>query len=306
MIQDHLGQHESPELPLNVDAQAFKLDWPSSRNITPQATVDIPSLDYALYLTNTVKFHLGQTYHLFDEESFMAGLYDFYKHGPRTEPTADARLWYIQFLLIIAFGKALLVPGDPAQPTPGSSLVTRALELLPDVHGLYQDPVLSIEILCCLALYLQSVDHRNSAYTYDLLNDSEANRLRCIWWTLYILDRKLSSLMGAPNSIQDNDITVQLPRSDPPVHKYKALGIHVVLSQLLAKVLNTVYGVDGKLDPSFLKSVQEVLRDMARLAPQLTAGFEFKFNNSEPASRVSATLNLCYHQVRRFSMFFTS
>ncbi|OHW94686.1 C6 transcription factor [Colletotrichum incanum] len=315
MIQNHLGQHESPEVPLNVDAQAFKLDWPSSRNITPQATVDIPSLDYALYLTNTVKFHLGQTYHLFDEESFMTGLYDFYKHGPRIEPTADARLWYIQFLLIMAFGKALLVPGDPTQTIPGSILVTRALELLPDVHGLYQDPVLSVEILCCLALYLQSVDHRNSAYTYigqafrialtqglhreplqGLLNDSEANRLRCIWWTLYILDRKLSSLMGAPNSIQDNDITVQLPRSDPPVQKYKALGIHVVLSRLLAKVLNTVYGVDGKLDPSFLKSVQEVLRDMARLAPQLTAGFEFKFNNSEPASRVSATLNLCYHQ----------
>ncbi|KAK1541337.1 hypothetical protein CPAR01_07326 [Colletotrichum paranaense] len=315
MIQGHLGQHESPEVPLNVDAEAFKLDWPSSRGITPQATVDIPSLDYALYLTNTVKFHLGQTYHLFDEESFMTGLYDLYRTGPKLEPTVGSRLWYIQFLIIMAFGKALLVPGNPNQTPPGSDLVTRALELLPDVHGLYQDPVLSVEILCGLALYLQSVDHRNSAYTYigqafriavsqglhreplrDQLNDSEANRLRCVWWTLYILDRKMSSLMGAPNSIQDSDITVQLPRSDPVVHKYKALGIHVVLSQLLAKVLNTVYGVDGKLDPSFLKSVQEVLRDMARLAPQLTAGFEFKFNNSEPASRVSATLNLCYHQ----------
>ncbi|EXF74544.1 hypothetical protein CFIO01_11795 [Colletotrichum fioriniae PJ7] len=315
MIQGHLGQHESPEVPLNVDAEAFKLDWPSSRDITPQATVDIPSLDYALYLTNTVKFHLGQTYHLFDEENFMTGLYDLYRTGPKLEPTADSRLWYIQFLVIMAFGKALLVPGNPNQTPPGSGLVTRALELLPDVHGLYQDPVLSVEILCGLALYLQSVDHRNSAYTYigqafriavsqglhreplkNLVSDSEANRLRCVWWTLYILDRKMSSLMGAPNSIQDSDITVQLPRSDPVVHKYKALGIHVVLSQLLAKVLNTVYGVDGKLDPSFLKSVQEVLRDMARLAPQLTAGFEFKFNNSEPASRVSATLNLCYHQ----------
>ncbi|KAK1673881.1 fungal-specific transcription factor domain-containing protein [Colletotrichum godetiae] len=315
MIQGHLGQHESPEVPLNVDAEAFKLDWPSSRDVIPQATVDIPSLDYALYLTNTVKFHLGQTYHLFDEESFMTGLYDFYRRGPRLEPTADSRLWYIQFLMIMAFGKALLVPGNPNQTPPGSSLVTRALELLPDVHGLYQEPVLSVEILCSLSLYLQSVDHRNSAYTYigqafriavsqglhreplkSLVNDSEANRLRCVWWTLYILDRKMTSLMGAPNSIQDSDITVQLPRSDPVVHKYKALGIHVVLSQLLAKVLNTVYGMDGKLDPSFLKSVQEVLRDMARLAPQLTAGFEFKFNNSEPASRVSATLNLCYHQ----------
>lgn len=36
---------------------------------------------------------------------------------------------------------------------------------------------------------------------------------------------------------------------------------------------------------------------MARLAPQLTAGFEFKLDNYEPVSRISATLNLSYHQV---------
>ncbi|KAF4881516.1 Proline utilization trans-activator [Colletotrichum fructicola] len=295
MIQGYLGQHESPELPLNVDAQAFKIDWPSSREALPRPTVDIPSLDYALYLTNTVKFHLGQTYHLFDEDSFMHGLYDFYRKGPNTGPKADDRLWYIQFLLIMAFGKALLVPGTPDQSPPGSSLVTRALELLPDAHGLYQDPVFAYTYIGqAFRIAMTQGLHREPLS--GLLTDTEANRLRCIWWTIYILDRKLSSLMGAPNSIQDSDITVHLPRSDPVVQKYKALSLHVVLSKLHAKVLNTVYGVDGKLDPSFLKNVQEALRDMARLAPQLTAGFEFKLNNSEPASRVSATLNLCYHQ----------
>lgn len=166
MIQDHLGQHESPEMPLNVDGQAFKLDWPSSRDVIPKPTVDIPSIDYAIYLTNTVKFHLGQTYHLFDEENFMTGLHDFYRKGPNLEPSKDARLWYIQFLLVMAFGKALLLPAAPGQSPPGSGLVSRALELLPDNPGLYQDPILSVEILCCLALYMQSVDHRNSAFTY--------------------------------------------------------------------------------------------------------------------------------------------
>lgn len=166
MIQGHLGQHESPEVPLNVDGQAFKLDWPSCRDLVPRPATDIPSLDYALYLTNTVKFHLGQIYHLFDEDNFMKGLYEFYRNGPTIEPIADARLWYIQFLLIMAFGKALLVPSTTDQSPPSSGLVTRALELLPDSHGLYQDPLLSVEVLCCLALYLQSIDHRNSAYTY--------------------------------------------------------------------------------------------------------------------------------------------
>lgn len=166
MIQEHLGQHKSPEVPMNANGQAVKLDWPSAREVIPKPTVDIPSLDYAIYLTNTVKFHLCQTYHLFDEDFFMTGLHDFYGKDPKQEPTTDTRLWYIQFLLVMAFGKALLLPAAPGQSPPGSGLVSRALELLPDHSGLHQDPILSVEILCCLALYLQSVDHRNSAFTY--------------------------------------------------------------------------------------------------------------------------------------------
>lgn len=297
----------------------------------------------------------------------MTGLHDFYKKDPKQEPTTDICLWYIQFLLIMAFGKALLLPAAPGQGPPGSGFVSRALDLLPDNPGLYQDPILSVEILCCLALYMQSVDHRNSAFTYvrwhfsrcyllalatylqlqigqafrialsqglhcepseGLLRNTEANRLRCIWWTVYILDRKLSSLMGAPSSIQDSDITVALPRSDHATHKYKALGLHVALSQLHAKVLKSksivllslsiesralctdtliaVYGAERSLEPSFLKKIQEVLRDMARLAPQLTAGFEFNFDNHEPVSRISATLNLNYHQVQYFMQLVTA
>lgn len=45
--------------------------------------------------------------------------------------------------------------------------------------------------------------------------------------------------MGAPSSIQDSDITVALPRSDHTTHKYKALSLHVALSQLHARVLNS-------------------------------------------------------------------
>jgi proline utilization trans-activator len=30
----------------------------------------MPTLDYAIYLVNTVKFHLGPFYHLFDADTF--------------------------------------------------------------------------------------------------------------------------------------------------------------------------------------------------------------------------------------------
>ena len=166
-IQHHLTLQETLEMPLNADGRAYDLEWPSrGGKVGPLTAENIPSLDYALYLTNTVKFHLGQMYHLFDEKSFMDGLYQYYSNSPPGEPSVETRLWYTHYLLIMAFGKALLASGAHQRMPMGGLFVSRVLEILPDVNGLYIDPILSIEVLCCLALYLQSIDHRNSAYTY--------------------------------------------------------------------------------------------------------------------------------------------
>lgn len=71
------------------------------------------------------------------------------------------------------------------------------------------------------------------------LDNAEVIRLRSVWWTLYILDRKFSSLMGAPSSIHDSDITASLPVPNFSVQKAKALDMHVKLSRLIAQVLNS-------------------------------------------------------------------
>ncbi|CAI6099132.1 unnamed protein product, partial [Clonostachys chloroleuca] len=131
------------------------------------------------------------------------------------------------------------------------------MEMFPDVDGLYRDIVLAIEICCGLALYLQSIDHRNSAYTYlglglrialsqglhrDLgvenRDHKEAVQDRSAWWTLYILDRKFSSLMGAPNSLHDEDISAPFPQPNRSIQKSTTLEMHVKLSRLIAKILN--------------------------------------------------------------------
>lgn len=65
-----------------------------------------------------------------------------------------------------------------------------------------------------------------------------STRHRSIWWTLYILDRRFSSLMGAPVSVQDADVTVTLPRSE--IFGSLALCMHVKLSRIITDVLNCV------------------------------------------------------------------
>ena len=171
MIRSHITIPDSPEATLNVDGAARPFHLPGMRNSDqPLISTDkLPSLDYALYLVNTVKFHISQTYHIFDESSFMKHLYSLYNDGARPMNQQN-RLAYIQFLIVIALGKALLnrnSNGVKSQAAPsGSEYFVQALELIPDVMGLYSDPIMAVEICCGLALYMQSVDDRNSAYVY--------------------------------------------------------------------------------------------------------------------------------------------
>lgn len=104
-----------------------------------------------------------------------------------------------------------------------------------------------------MVLYVSSHDEIGQAFRIAIsqglhreliggdLTPDQADRYRAVWWTIYILDRRFSSLMGAPNSIQDEDITVPLPESGHNTHIAKALRVHVALSRLLAKVLGSKY-----------------------------------------------------------------
>ncbi|KAF2998050.1 hypothetical protein E8E14_005142 [Neopestalotiopsis sp. 37M] len=259
MIKRHLPNGETMQVPFNPDGSAFVIESPTITPVGPLTMQQLPSLDLSLYLVNTVKFRLGQLYHVFDEQTFIPKLYDFYsKGGPSREPPLEDRLWFVQYLTVMGIGHALLYEFIEEKPA-GFVLIARALELLPDILYLYKDPLLSIEILCGLALYLQCIDHRNSAYGHIGLalrlslskglhremesvdmNNSETQRRHAIWWTVYILDRKLSSLMGAPTSVHDEDVTAPLPALTNALTA-KGLGVHVRVSRLLAKVVNYVF-----------------------------------------------------------------
>lgn len=93
----------------------------------------------------------------------MQKLHEFYSE-PRTNATAG--LWYIHFLLILAFGKGFAQHKPQGSKPPGTELFVKALQLLPDVCVLHQEPIESTEILCCVALYLQALDCRSSAHNY--------------------------------------------------------------------------------------------------------------------------------------------
>lgn len=54
-----------------------------------------------------------------------------------------------------------------------------------------------------------------------------------------MLDRQMSSLMGLPSAIRDEDISAGLPSYPDSTQKATALEIQIMLSQVLAQITNS-------------------------------------------------------------------
>lgn len=315
MTHEHLYNSLLPTQSLYFDGSAYDLGWDGTRTTASQDMPMAPPLDFSIYLINAVKFHAGQLFHLFDEETFMGGLYAFYE-SPEHQ-MAHSGLWYIHYLLILAFGKAFVVQRNQGSRPAGCEFFTRALQLLPDAMHLSRDPVVATEILCCIALYLQSLDFRNSAHNYigqavrialaqgmhtDMsegrLGDALVQRCRRIWWTIYILDRQMTSLMGLPQSIRDDQLHHQLPYYPGSPQKGIALSMQIKVCQIMDEINSSVYGPDGRLNRNFLLRTKSALASAAELVSELRKCYDLRLDESSISgvSRLSAHLHLLYHQ----------
>ena len=72
-------------------------------------------------------------------------------------------------------------------------------------------------------------------------SESVAERCREVWWTVYVLDCHLSSLMGVPLAIAEHDIRAQLPSFAGYPQKSLALSIHVRLGKAITLIRGSKY-----------------------------------------------------------------
>lgn len=163
MAHQHLYQDALPTETLIFDETTYELGWDGLRTTPGPDIPVVPTRDHTMYLINAVQFRCGQLYHLFEEDEFMSSLQQFYSGDGQSMTNS---LWYVHFLLILAFGKGFVQPKAQGKKPPGVCYFVKALQLLPDPTALYRDPMLGTEILCCIALYYQCVDYRTSAHNY--------------------------------------------------------------------------------------------------------------------------------------------
>ncbi|KAJ4263491.1 hypothetical protein NW762_006310 [Fusarium torreyae] len=315
MLGDKLqpGVHMIP--PQLIERDVYTISW----NIRPPHekpdVTGLPSLDYAIYMFHTFKFHLGQTYRLFDEVEFVNQIRDFYSDAQLK--AEENRLWYVKFLLILAFGTAFhstqpLPSGEP----PGSKFFVRAMGLMPDHTALWKDSLLAIEVLAMVGLYLYSIDERESAHVYlgqairiaqleglhtqlpdNELGSDTVRSCRDLWWTLYIMDRHFSSSLGLPMSVQDSDISTPVNPPNVGSQEDSARSLQVNLSHLLSVILTTLYKPEKTPLGQFLEQTKAILHTLAHHAQEIERIISLKFRNSvDTMPRGTRYITLLYHQ----------
>jgi proline utilization trans-activator len=322
LAQDRIMKAPLSPNELLWEGQTYQLGWNGDRSSDPSSRggdAVLPQADYGVYLLNTVKFHVGQIFHLFDDTVFMDSFAKFY--DPSTVTPAANSLWYSHYLLLLAFGKAFVSKdrkADQQKRPSGCEFFLQAMATLPDltfVNSSSFDVFEAMEVLCCAALYLHSLDFRGAAYRVigqalrialeqglhtDMENHALGDikeRARRIWFTVLLLDRQMSSLMGLPPALRDEDISAKLPSFGGSVSRVRGLDIHARLSSVLATIVTNVYGKEGRLNSKFLVHTKAALKSVASVTDELNDSFHFPLETpAEGISRVSAYLHLLHHQ----------
>lgn len=148
-----------PNEGLLFDEAVYDLEWNGNR-LCPSDQIfeisDLPTQDHAIFLINSVKFHCGRLFYLFDEDIFMQKFASFHEdpHGFAQQDT----LWYVHYLLILAFGRVFLARTKRSQQPVGIEMFVQTMKLMPDFTYYNADPIEEIQVLCCVALWLQVSD----------------------------------------------------------------------------------------------------------------------------------------------------
>ncbi|CAK7201531.1 hypothetical protein SEUCBS139899_004237 [Sporothrix eucalyptigena] len=304
LLEEAAGSPDSRRAPLHLDGAALhnRLRWQAKANVDADDLLRLPPADHARFLFHTVQFRLGELFAVVDEAAFLAR-FEAFQRAPLATATAH-RLWFVEYLLVLAFGMAYTSPATLVSGSvgpPGCDLAARALSLLPDVAFLHDErPAMqALEVFFLAALYLKSVDMRSPAYQYIgqalrlALHDglhrevelseedtsmeaglSAGLAARCsnVWWAVYVLDQDIAADLGCPPAIAVGSITTPLPTVHSSTLSAKALSLRVRLAGIVSSICSTVYdGMDGTFGADFICSITSVLHSLADVSADMEA-----------------------------------
>ncbi|KAI9048299.1 hypothetical protein LZ554_008094 [Drepanopeziza brunnea f. sp. 'monogermtubi'] len=280
----------------------------------------LPNRSDAQLLVRVVLRFIGPDYHLLRRTSFLERLEETYKLEVLNDP-----IWLCRLFTVFALGEIYTVRSTKpsGNGVPGIAFFLKALDFFQD---LYEEPTVEyIETLLLLSFYSTTLNRRNTAYTYiglamrlsmmlglhrkipesSPLSAAERQHRIRVWWTVYCLDRMMSSKLGHPAMMQDTDIDADLPSLDGLSPKDSAdfydpayLLASISLARIVENVLGNIYHIPqpGRAN-TFVQGVQTIFTSLRNFQSGLPAMLRLEpYNTPMYANRSVASLHLHFNQ----------
>jgi proline utilization trans-activator len=150
------------------------------------------------------------------------------------------------------------------------------------------------------------------------LDQRLVERSRETWWTVYILDRLMSSLLGVPLTLADEDVTARLPSFAGSIKRSSALTAQIRICRATAAIQQSktsrgrwlcwvlicgaeIYRRGGHGSEQFVRRVKEAIKILAQANAERKKAPVLDLQRSgQGISRLSAYLDIFHHQVRIF------
>ncbi|KAF4451754.1 putative transcriptional regulatory protein C3C7.04 [Fusarium austroafricanum] len=157
--------------------------------------------------------------------------------------------------------QAMIMPPQDISIDPhlSENYFTRARMLLGNPLDITRFTPNEVAVLALMGFYLIEMNRRDAAYIcvsnamhISIMHGAHRGWLdesgKRMFWTLYVLDRYLSCLMGRPPTIMDDAIRLPLPCDAPSMPPADGLTAHVELSRISSHIVCNTYRISPSED----------------------------------------------------------
>ncbi|KAJ4124716.1 hypothetical protein NW765_014243 [Fusarium oxysporum] len=322
MVRDHVdnqNSHSSPATSIITSAgngPPKQSQWNTAATLVHGSpTPELISQGQSRQLFETFLSLMGVNQHFVDPRAFSDSLDLLYQDEP-TRLRQMRTLWYTQYLLVMAVGMLIGSPSESPASPPGTSFFAEAIKNIPPTYELGSHGVLAVETLCLAGLYLQWCDRKHDAYVYvgsalrlamalgcQLPHDeqqglrSEVNHRVRVWWTAYMLDRRLSTGLGFPPGVDGRQLRAELPRPFSGYQHPLPMIINIRIAQTTDEIMASFYGNMTITQTEFVTRIQDTLHNLYEIGRSIPSSLAMDFCNMTTATtRTSASLYLMLFQ----------
>ncbi|KIL88264.1 transcriptional regulatory protein [Fusarium avenaceum] len=272
------------------------------RDLAATTPIWLPSAQSRFLVETSLEF-LRQNYHIVRRSEVLSALDSIPFGQPSLGPpsTIVAKIWVLFAIGELRSRRCL----SSNNRLPGMKYFAIASETIRLINERPQlDMIETILLLVTLRLATIMGLHMNIGDTYIPDPELREHRIR-VWWSVYILDRLLSSKTGLPLSISDDDISVKLP-SDVSTLNPKDFADHtrfvalLRLARIAGDISRTLY-VRTPQRCTFLQRVAKIRENLqlwwGGLPENIKFDSQYQNDTSLYSQSKTSTLQLAYNQL---------